>query len=86
MARISVTESELAEAVRGSLAVHSNPDDAFTSDEIARALNCGNQKARRAIADLSKQGRVVVVPRRTESIAGKVIIVPSYRILKAKKK
>jgi len=85
MARITVTESELAEAIRESLAVEANPDDAFTLVELQQMLGFAHMKTRATLKQLRAAGRLEVVKKRSEAIDGRTIFIPAYRVLRAKR-
>lgn len=81
----SITEGELLEAltaaVRGAA-----PKDAKTVQEIADSSGVGYKRARRALALLKQQGRLVVHWIHRESLDGRQILVAGYTINPPSKK
>ncbi len=86
MARVTVSESELLEALKTATDAHMNPDDAYTVVEICEATSCGREVTCRKLNRLKTANLIEVVSLRREALDGRMRVVPGYRFLKPKKK
>lgn len=77
---ISVTESELIEALRQASAAAPDPDGAVVTQDIVRAMGKGERFVRTILRDLIAQGVVEMVKVRRPAIDGRVIPQPAYRV------
>ena len=82
--RVSVTESELLEAVREAIAGRPETgDDAFSVDELSEALSCHPATARKAIKGLMASQRAEAVRVKRRAMDGRLANVVAYRLLRA---
>ena len=84
MARLTITESELIDAL-ASATKSEAPEDARTAHQLARAAGVPESRIMKTLRVLNEEGRVV--PHRVPHIAldGRRTTVPAYTILPAKK-
>jgi hypothetical protein len=86
MARITISTSELLEAVKTATGANANPDDAYTVAEISEAMGAGVHVTRERLNRLKRAGLLEVLSARREALDGRLGMVPAYRFLKGKKR
>jgi prolyl-tRNA editing enzyme YbaK/EbsC (Cys-tRNA(Pro) deacylase) len=84
MARVTVTESELIDAL--SAAINSQaPEDARTVHQLARASGVPESRVVKTLRALHEEGRVIAHRVPYTALDGRKTTVPAYTILPAKK-
>lgn len=73
-------QADLLAALREIYETAENPHDAYTVSELASMLNMGEASVRRRLRAAANAGRLEVVSKRSESISGKNVPSPAYRI------
>lgn len=87
MARITISESELIDALRAATGNgESGPADAFTLKEIKAATGWGDRRVLAHLYLLKAQGMLQIVTVNRERLDGRVGGVPGYRFLKKPRK
>lgn len=80
-ARVSVTESDLVAALRAASEADAAPlEGVFTSQDVRRALSCGDDMARRRIREMIAAGRASPVKVQVSDISGRRLRVPAYQL------
>lgn len=86
MARISVTENDLLDALSEALPSGKGPDDARTVREMAKATGWSEVRVRKALVAVQEQGRLVVHRVGRQGIDGRAAVVSAYTIVPEKAK
>ena len=80
--KITVTQNDLLDAIKAALAMDG---DGVTSNELMEASGAGPDQVRKFLHALAREGRLEVTKvRRTAVLTGSNILVPAYKIKKAK--
>lgn len=79
--RITLTESELLDALRRAAAESQQGEEGFTTAELREALGWGEKKVRAALHRLKAQGLIVPVKVRRETLNGTIHPQPGYRLV-----
>lgn len=76
---MKVTESDLLQALRDALQKPGDGEGQTVSD-LSLSMNCSEEKVRRALRELHRQGRLSVASVRRPSIDGRMFSIPAYQV------
>jgi DNA-binding Lrp family transcriptional regulator len=83
---MTITESELLDAIRAATTDDDGPTDAMTGPELALAMGITDSPMRTRLRRLMKDGVIECVKVKRTSIAGVSLTVPAYRLIAKPKK
>lgn len=78
--RLSISETEILDALREAFSTEDDPDGAHTTEELAAATGISRARIKVALRDLIRAGKAETVRVRRTSIDGRTMPVPGYRV------
>lgn len=78
---LDITENDLIEALRQAAECGGDAEGAISVDELRVALGWGKTRIREILRDLKMDGRLEIVWVPSESLDGKRIVKPAYRLV-----